>query len=196
MSRTTFTTIDAQAELKGPERHYAGWIVRSIAEALTPRPEFGSPPPEVEFEKQLNTAILIGNDAVILLARLHGQCEIHGYVEGPNRAWLAGIVDGGLASGILRESMGWEGVAELLRASEEGPVVTSYSVTDSFPGQVAAGWGGWEPEHEDGWYELDGPAQWELAVKGIRGYGCEWTPEKWRKPNFEDGSTVLTPKGG
>ncbi|GAA4304598.1 hypothetical protein GCM10023178_11830 [Actinomadura luteofluorescens] len=34
------------------------------------------------------------------LARLHAQCELHGYVEGPNRAWLADVIDQGPAAGV------------------------------------------------------------------------------------------------
>lgn len=50
----------------------------------------------------LNTAIALGNRAIQLAARIHGQCEIHGFVEGPNRAWLADIIEEGLAAGIFR----------------------------------------------------------------------------------------------
>src|SRR5580765_4749066 len=44
------------------------------------------------FEATLNTAVAMGSDPIRLLAKLHGQCEIHAYVEGPNRAWLADII--------------------------------------------------------------------------------------------------------
>jgi len=40
----------------------------------------------------LNTAIVSGSDPIVLAARLHGQSEIHTYVEGENRAWLADVI--------------------------------------------------------------------------------------------------------
>src|SRR5690606_31251558 len=43
----------------------------------------------------LNTALDTGSDALRLLARLHGQCELHCWVDGPNRAWLADIIVAG-----------------------------------------------------------------------------------------------------
>lgn len=85
------------------------------------------------FDLALNTAMLVGSDQVRFLARLHGQCEIHGYVQGSNRAWLAGLIREGRASELYRPDMGWEKVADLLASSDSGPVVMSYSVTDGFP---------------------------------------------------------------
>lgn len=89
----------------------------------------------------LNTALLFGNDVVRLAARLHGQCEVHAYVRGENREWLAGIIDQGLESGLLRKthsrsntlSSGWAETSAMLRSRSNIPVVTSYSVCDQFP---------------------------------------------------------------
>lgn len=41
------------------------------------------------FRLQMNTALQFGSDDIRLAARVHGQCEVHGWVAGPNRAWLA-----------------------------------------------------------------------------------------------------------
>ena len=73
-----------------------------------------------------------------LSARVHGSCEIHGWVDGPNRAWLADVVEEGLASGVLRYAYqtqyeNWPGVVALLRRTSRPPVVMAYSVTESFP---------------------------------------------------------------
>lgn len=92
-----------------------------------------------------NTALAVGSDPMRLLTRLHGQCELHGYVEGPNRAWLADIIQAGLDSGVLRKTLngrdlGWAGVITLLRDRDDEPVVTSYSVTDWFPNKDVADW--------------------------------------------------------
>lgn len=90
------------------------------------------------FEVQLNTVIACGSDELRLLARIHGQCEVHGYVEGEDRAWLAGLIERALEIGLMREETqgygkGWRDVIELLRKASDAPVVMSYSVTDGFP---------------------------------------------------------------
>lgn len=85
------------------------------------------------FQLQLNTVLATGNDPMCLFARLHGQCEIHAYVEGPNRRWLADVMSAGLEFGIFRQGAGWDGVIELLRQADDAPVVTSFSITDPFP---------------------------------------------------------------
>jgi hypothetical protein len=128
----------------------------------------------------LNTAVAMGSDPVRLLAKLHGQCEIHCYVEGPNRAWLADIVEQGMKDNILRtfgklkgDGWGWHTVIELLRSRDDGPVVCSYSVCDRFPnGHIAAQD---EEQHwEDLWYELPEERQWELALQGLRKVNEKW----------------------
>lgn len=140
------------------------------------------------FTLSLNTAMACGGDALRLCARLHGQCEIHAYVEGPNRAWLAEIIEGGMESGILRRQVrdyptGWESVTRLLRERDDAPVVTSYSVTDSFPNAGVAGWEG----DGDAWYDLPEAEQWRRALDGLRddvGYTLELKPENWATYHF------------
>ncbi|MEU0078444.1 hypothetical protein ABZY58_11155 [Micromonospora tulbaghiae] len=95
---------------------------------------------------ELNTALVAGSDPIRLAAKIHGWCESHAWLEGADRAWLAGIIDQGLKAGIYRrgirradepdgrlDSQGWEQVQELLRARDDEPVVLSYSVGDQFP---------------------------------------------------------------
>lgn len=96
------------------------------------------------FSMALNTAIELGGEEMKLVARLEGQCEIHAYVEGKNRTWLADLIEDGMAAGVLRDGMGWDappshphgkgpGVMPFLRERDDEPVVLSYSVCDSFP---------------------------------------------------------------
>src|SRR6201987_2782616 len=90
------------------------------------------------FTLALNTALGVGGDALRLLARVHGSCEIPGWVDGPHRAWLANIVEEGLANGVLRHAHqtqyeNWPGVITLLRSTSRTPVVMSYSVSETFP---------------------------------------------------------------
>jgi hypothetical protein len=127
------------------------------------------------FSLALNTAMVVGSDQIRLLARLHGQCELHGWIDGPNRAWLADIIQGGLDTGLYRKgywhggaadierrwvSQGWEDVIELLRSRDDEPVVMSYSVCDGFPNQEIAQWS--PPEDADltpDWAR-DAPDEW------------------------------------
>jgi len=143
------------------------------------------------FAVALNTALDLGNDAIKLSARLHGQCEIHTWVEGPNRKWLAEIIQAGLKRGIFRGGMGWDSVIELLESRDDEPVVTSYSVCDRFPNSHTAKWKppivDDEPDY-DKWYDLPLQEQWQLAMAGIRDYATlEMKPEGWDEYCFGDG---------
>jgi hypothetical protein len=155
------------------------------------------------FSLALNTALVVGGDALRLSARVHGSCEIHGWVDGPNRAWLADIVDEGLASGVLRRAHqtqyeNWPGVAALLRSTARTPVVMSYSVTESFPNAHRAR-PPTKPYNEmtedqrdardaevEAWDALDAGTQWEqaLAVLQAADEGLEIRPEDWTTFRF------------
>ena len=143
------------------------------------------------FVLQLNTALSMGSDYVKLAARIHGQCEIHAYVEGKNRAWLAEIIKQGRQSGFYRDQQGWEEVIALLEKSDS-PVVTSYSVCERFPnGHVA----NYEypfvdgEEDWDAWHDLPYEKQWELGITGLRksNKGLELRPDDWNTFYFGDG---------
>lgn len=110
----------------------------------------------------LNTALVMGSDAVELLAHIHATCEIHGYVEGEHREWLADIIEVGREDRILRPHQGWEEVAALLRKADDSPVVMSYSVCEGFPDAgLAKDAGLWSPgpEHE-GHYTAEQEAEY------------------------------------
>lgn len=148
------------------------------------------------FALRLNTAIKYGSDPVKLAARIHGQCEIHAFIEGKNRAWLAALMQQGLDAGIYRKGLwyvdrpthgepaarqsdrkwvdqGWDSVIALLRLRDDEPVALSYSVCDQFPNRKAARWA--PPPMPEGWAPTwaaseEGRAQWE------RDY-----PELWQR---------------
>src|SRR5688572_15606485 len=113
----------------------------------------------------LNTAAVVGNDAVKLAARLNAQSEIHAWIDGPDRAWVADMIEQAVISGVYHSSLrqkgmngmpgelsrttvsdsGWENVMGFLRSSSTEPVVTHYSITDEFPNKMVAGFeGDWE----------------------------------------------------
>lgn len=161
--------------------------------------------PVEEFSLALNTVLTMGGDALRFVARVHGQCEIHGWCDGPNRAWLAGIVEDGVEDGILRQTRpnnydGWEVLATTLRESDIEPVVMSYSVCDSFPSyRIAHPLGRpWkeltEDEQEkrtdeaDAWNEdTECEQQWRECVTALRQSperGLELKPDNWETFRF------------
>lgn len=166
------------------------------------------------FSLALNTATAVGNDQMKLAARIHGQCELHAWVDGPNRAWLADIMQAGLDSGVYRkgywyepaaggerlwQSMGWESVIGLLRTRDDEPVVMSYSVCDGFPSAYVGDWMSRRPEdtdqdeHSDAWYELDSAEQWRISMAVLRasGDGLEIRPDDWATFRFTHELSVL-----
>lgn len=147
------------------------------------------------FAAALNTAVVMGSDPIILSARLHGQCEIHTYVESANRTWLAEIIERGRKGGIFRPDMGWEDVIKHLRERDDEPVVTSYSVCEQFPNASASEWkpdkvndegdGDW-----DAYYDLPSETRWKIGMSSLRDKPfMEMKPENWRDYHFEDGLT-------
>lgn len=145
----------------------------------------------------LNTALVAGSDQVALAAKIHGWCEENCWVEGPDRAWLADVIEQGLGSGLYRHGMGWDapttefdrsaGVLTLLRARDDEPVVLSDSHGDGFPNTSVGDWMPAWPEgitrhwdalteeqqevrqaREEEWYELPDDRRWEIAIAGLR----------------------------
>jgi hypothetical protein len=119
------------------------------------------------FTLALNTAIAVGPGPLCLAARIHGQCEIHSWVDGHNRAWLADIIDHGCRVGLFRHKQGWAELLPWLRAREDAPVVLSYSVCDSF-----------SPHNEDA-AEEDQATAWGRGMRWLREQsgGLELKPE-------------------
>jgi hypothetical protein len=85
------------------------------------------------FSVQLNTAIAMGSDVIRLAARIHAQCEVHGYFDDSDRPWLKKLIEDGLSLGIFRTGQGWEPLLEMI-GEGEGEIVMHFSVTDGFPG--------------------------------------------------------------
>lgn len=140
------------------------------------------------FSLMLNTVLALGSEPLALMARLHAQCEIHAYVEGPNRAWMADVIERGRATGLYREIGGggtearnWEGVVELLRKRADAPVVTSYTVCEGFPGNYLMKDSSWAPQplpekgtdeyweaRDEAWGALSEARRWELCMAALR----------------------------
>ncbi|WP_374553188.1 hypothetical protein [Sphingobium yanoikuyae] len=139
------------------------------------------------FSLQLNSAVSWGNRAVQLAAKLHGQCEIHAFCEGKHRAWMADIIAEGIECRVFRDLPmgyhGWSQVVEFLRSNDQEPVVTSYSVCESFPGPHCApadmdmGDDPWEA-----WDALSDDERWQIGLAHVRAEpSLEISPERLGK---------------
>lgn len=159
-----------------------------------------------EFSLALNTALVVGSDPMRLLARMHGQCEIHGWVAGGNRWWLSDIIEEGTTSGVIRTAYqtqyeNWPGVVAMLRVTSQTPVVMSYSVTNSFPNfALVSGhdfeetpWGRMTEEQQadmerrmEAFDALDPVEQWNQAFAALTSAdnGLEMKPENWKTFRF------------
>lgn len=167
------------------------------------------------FGAVLNTVIATESPTLCLLARLEGSCELHAWVAEEDRDWLASVIDAGRENNIYRAGMGWEQVAKHLRNGDGGPVITSYSVTDSFPSMSTCGWmdPAWPADmvaknsydygalteaqqeaisaRQDEWYELDDDERWRLSFEGLqRNRYLQITPENLTKQGFYKGKSL------
>lgn len=162
-----------------------------------------------QFQISLNTALAVGGDPLKFACRF----AFYGYpwVDGPNRGWLADIIDEGQRMSLFRgPHQGWAGVAELLRSRDDGPVVIGNSTGD-------AGWptphlGGWFPpelgndcrlltkeqqrewdERADAWFEIEPAEQWRISMTALRGHekGLEMRPDTWNDLYFGKRITVF-----
>lgn len=138
------------------------------------------------FSLMLNTALVVGGDVLKLCARLHGQSEVHCYVEGQDRAWLAEIMERGLTDHVFRPKMGWEETIAFLRARADEPVVCSYSVCEQFPNRTIAGWTPPEGKDLDAWYDLPEEERWNMGLARLRaGHpSLRLDPDGWDKVRF------------
>lgn len=114
-----------------------------------------------------NTVLAAGSDPMRLVIKIHLLCEVHGYVMGYHRGWLADLIEEGYKEGLYRkgfwraddkhamdeligkevpqeamifQSMGWPELVTKLREGRSGPVVMSFSGTEGFPNSRVANW--------------------------------------------------------
>lgn len=148
----------------------------------------------------MNTALAVGNLPIQFMTVLNAQCEIHGYMEGEDRAWIASIIRDGRASGIMRPNSGWEEVATFLEAADDEPVVTSYSVTESFPNFHLAYDGMGDLDDLEyttefkAWEGMTHEQRWDRSMEGLRASedDLRWQERGWAERWFGDVSKRLT----
>jgi hypothetical protein len=178
--------------VEGRERAAFGILSTSLANALAEvkRP-IGAEPlygygRQGSFDEMLNSLLRLQSNTLTLLARIHGTCELWGWVADSNRDWLALLIEEALTAGLFRPDMGWEGLADLLKTDGVGEVVMSYSVTESFPSPTLslAGVICW-PGDEDEWAAMSDGEQWDYAHRWQVEQGAaldmdvEMRPENW-----------------
>jgi hypothetical protein len=142
----------------------------------------------------LNTVMRAGSPALQFATRIHAQCEMQGYIEGPDRAVIADIVEAGIAAGIYRRTYpdgrepGWAKLVSMLRDDDTEPVVMSSSHGDQFPSpyidmpplpEGAESWrdfteeqsaerGAAQVDLETAWEDLNDDQRWDQGVAGLR----------------------------
>lgn len=168
------------------EQNFATWVTVGNGSLHLPDGQ------EVElFATILNTVLVVGNDILRLIARIHGQCEIHAYIEPEEAPWIVSIIRHGLDTHILRDGQGWDSVIDLLESvTTNETVVTSYSVSDDWPSQIVAG-----RENvidEDDWEDLSEDQQWDLALTALKkDRSLALRREEWETYRFRNGMTAM-----
>jgi hypothetical protein len=175
MSVIYFASRTDSAEVAGTERfHMLGQLNRLAGRGGE---GWAIPGPD-----ELNACLQLGNDVAALLARLSGQLEMITWVDGPNRAWLAGLIaqalqrDTTAAVPALRAEAGWPAAVQLLLADDAEPVFIS--TTGGRPWPNADGWEGSPEEwhalsHELQWCHAEGLLRQESAAEDATSYLAE-----------------------
>lgn len=186
---------------------WVGWYETALKVGDGTVIEFDGQPIE-SFALLLNTALETGDEALRLAARIDGQCEIHGWVDGPNRKWLAGMMQAAVDTGVFRQGFwvepgaggkrlwseqGWDKVIALLLARADEPVVMSYSVCEGFPNPTAAGVVPIEDDPDDEFEDvreafnlLPKAERWAACMARLRAgvNGLEFRPDTWEEFRF------------
>jgi hypothetical protein len=187
-----------------PERGYVGWAEGLRISMSLDNGDFLSfrGHPINGHNTIMNTAAKVGNDVIKLAVRLHCQAELNCWVDGPNREWMADIMQRGLDLGIFRTGLwnsgrggtpywsdqGWGEVIPFLRERDDDPVVVSYSVTGESLGELARG----DMPFEE-WDALGQEERWALSLKAVRESddNLEMSPADWPHFYFDHGITAL-----
>lgn len=150
-----------------------------------------------------NTAIVGGSDPVNLLARIHASAEDGLLVEAQHTNWLAGIIETGVKTKVLRDHAGWGAAAELLRVTA-GPVLITTQVSVSAMLALAGGiyFVGQSDEArwaaEEAFESLPFAEQWDrtiVAYRDARGPRRDWwltlSPQSFPVAAYQDGLSAF-----
>lgn len=207
MSSISFDSADGCVLVGGRERARMGVLIDDLAWTMHSRGQYRSDPMEAsnaklayiyglnetaDFSERLGWVCLIGSDTLKLLAHIHGQCELNGWVHPDDGEWFADLVERAVADGLLgpdgREGGvngygSWQDVADLVRISTT-PIVSAYSVTDSWPSQYTISeyrpdlWT-YDEENPDAWYDLSDEERQRIGDEALEDCCPRWHPAEW-----------------
>lgn len=147
-------------------------------------PDSDGTPAASVLDVNVNSVIAGYCDPVAFAVRLRAQCEVNGWIDGPDRAWAADMVEAGLNTPwpadiaevgqrtVLTDRprigyQGWAAVCSMLRADDKQPVVLESSITEGFPSSNWAHTG--NPDLPGDWWSTAEPGeQWDASVAGLR----------------------------
>lgn len=143
-------------------------------------------------ELGLNSVVAEYGNVITLACRIVSQCEVNAWVAGEDRAWLADLIEAGLATPYPPAGFhegwppapttvfsdgdhwrshydGWAAVVDMLRADDRGIVVLDYSVTDGFPDMRWAAWPGVAGARMRKEWNAAGPeVHWRWSERGLQ----------------------------
>jgi hypothetical protein len=146
------------------------------------------------FATVLNTVVSLGSDALTLAARLHGQCELHCYVEYEDFYWFADMLRKSIP--IFRaqhkqatNQLEWlEHEMRQIHRKKGLPVVFSYSVTNPWPNAL-------DCNVSDGaWAKMDRDRRWSLGTEALRSHPekrLRIGPDEWDGYQFDYGLSAF-----
>ncbi len=119
------------------------------------------------IEVWLNTVLVVGSDLMALAAKVNAWCESHAWIDGPDRAWMADLIEKGLDAGVYRRTLreydqGWTDVVAMLRRRDDEPVVLHDSSGNWFPAAEFAG------VDANEWENLRDAQRWDAALTVLR----------------------------
>lgn len=214
MSYIGFESAAGRVEIGGRERARMGVLIEDLAWVMHSRGMGSSmslveahqaklayrygPDENSAFGERLGWVCLIGDDVMKLLAHIHGQCEIHGWVHPDDGAWFASLIDEAVVRGLLGEDGrggrygSWSDVAELARQSTT-PMVSDYSVCESwpdpyqitqerpdlFPSPWVRAVDDADDAIDEAWGQLGVVEQQRIADEAIASCAPRWHPAEW-----------------
>ena len=207
MSYISFSSGQGEVLIGGRERARMGvlvdelaWVMESRGRPITDpiirrRDELEWRYRDDNFGERLGWVCLIGDDVTKLLAHVHGQCEIHGWVHPDDGDWFADLVKRAAARGLLNEDRvgkygTWDQVADLARRSTT-PLVSAYSACESWPNPYLIASERpdlFNPEGPlvdpddslyEAWNDLGAEEQGRIADEAIETIGPRWHPAEW-----------------
>lgn len=162
MSHIAFHALSqGKVIVHGAERHHMMVVFDQIGNLMLP--EHQREPFSI---LAMNACLRLRSEVLTLLVRIHGQCEVHCWIEGANRAWIAGLIEQALQCNLFRQGVWWDEVVAFLRANDTEPVFLSYSGASTWPSFHLARQA--YQVTEEAWDQLPPAERWKMAEAALR----------------------------